>query len=149
MFWLLLKYASVNKKSWDQDACLTEAISRPYHRFFLDLDLLFAKEHDTVKDWVLYVRSICSSVGKAVMMCYPDVMTSRDPVGQFEFSVLCTKGYRAKKLSETVTVYKREIHMVWQGVIVDRERAECMARLIDEHLTRDVPRDVRGGESPA
>jgi hypothetical protein len=147
MFWLILKYASTNKKSWDQDACLTEAISRPYHRFFLDLDLLFAKEHDTAKDWVIYVRRICSSVGKAVMMCYPDVLTSRDPAGQFEFSVLSTKGYRAKKLSETVTVYKRGIHMVWPGVIVDRERAECMARLIDEHLTRDVPRDVRGGEN--
>jgi len=147
MLWLILKFASANKKAWDQDACLTEAISRPYHRFFLDLDLVFVREHETAKEWISFVRRVCLSVGKAVMLCYPDVLTSRDPMGQFEFSVLCTKGYRAKVLSETVTVYKRGIHMVWPGLIVDRDRAECLARLIDEHLTRDVPRDLVGGEN--
>jgi len=147
MLWLMLKYTSVNDTKWVQDACLTEAISRPYHRFFLDLDLLFVKEHETGIDWSLFVRSICSSVGKALMLCYPEMLESRDPRNQFEFSVLCTKGYRTKKLSETVTVYKRGIHMVWPGVIVDRDRAECMARLIDEYLTRDVPRDLQGGEN--
>jgi len=145
MLWLILKETSVNKK-WMQDACLTEAISRPYHRFFLDLDLLLVKEHD-INHFDLFVRRICLSVGKAIMLCYPDMATSRDPRNQCEFSVLCTEGYRAKKLSETVTVYKRGIHMVWPGVIVDRERAECLARLIDEHLTRDVPRDLQGGEN--
>lgn len=78
---------------------------------------------------------------------YPEILTMQDPMGQFQLSILCTKGYRAKKLSETVTVYKRGIHMVWPGVIVDRGRAECLARLIDEHLTRDVPRDLQGGEN--
>jgi hypothetical protein len=144
MLWLILKHTSVNHALWVQDACLTEAISKPYHRFFLDLDLFFVKEHD---DWVPFVRLICSSVGKAITLCYPEIQRSHDPDGNFQFSVLCTKGYRAKKLSETVTVHKRGIHMVWPGVIVDRERAECMARLIDEHLTRDVPRDLQGGEN--
>jgi len=147
MLWLILKHTSVNRKAWKQDACLTEAISKPYHRFFLKLDLLFVKEHETAEDWTLFVRSVCSSVGKAFMRCYPKMQTTRDATGQFEFSVLCTKGYRAKKLSETVMLYGRGIHTVWPGVIVDRDQAECLARLIDEHLTRDVPRDLQGGEN--
>ena len=142
LFWLLLKHTIAHHKAWDQDACLTEAVSKPYHRFFLDLDLLFAQEHESVAAWNLFVRKVCSSIGKAVMSCYPDIARNQDPTGQFEFSILCTKGYRPKVLSDTVTVYKRGIHMVWPGLVVDREKAECLARVIDEFLTRDVPRDL-------
>ena len=147
LLWLILKHTIVNKKAWHQDACLTEAVSKPYHCFFLDLDLLFAQEHESVATWNLFVRSVCLSVGKAVLSCYPDIAINRDPMGHFEFSVLCTKGYRAKALSDTVTVYKRGMHMVWPGLIVDKEGAECLARVIDEFLTKDVPRDLRGGEN--
>lgn len=76
LIWLLLKCTISNKKAWEQDACLTEAISRPYHRFFLDLDLLFAKEFDTGKDWSVYIRRVCLSIGKAVMRCYPDALAT-------------------------------------------------------------------------
>ena len=44
-------------------------------------------------------------------------------------------------------LYERGIHMVWPGVIVDQSRAECLVRYIDEHLTRDIPRDLQGGEN--
>lgn len=74
-------------------------------------------------------------------------MQSQDPTGQFEFSVICTKGYRPKQLSEQVTAYKRGIHMVWPGLVVDKDRAECLARAIDEYLTKDVPRDLQRGEN--
>jgi len=84
MLWLILKHTIVNKKTWDQDACLTEAVSRPYHRFFLDLDLLFAQEHESVAAWNVFVRKVCFCVGKAVLSCYPDIATSQDPMGQFE-----------------------------------------------------------------
>ena len=146
MLWMMLTRASLSK-TWDLDACLAEAISRPYHRFFLDLDLLFYKEHATAKEWSTFVRSVCFSVGKAVMLCYPEIRHSLDPVGDFEFSVLSTNGYRAKTLEDNKTVFKRGIHMIWPGLIVDRERAECLARLMDEFLTRDVPRNVQAGEN--
>lgn len=147
MLWLLLKHTIANRKAWEQDACLTEVVSKPYHRFFLDLDLLFVQEHESVQAWNAWVRKVCLSVGKAVLSCYPEVAASQDPSGKFEFSVLCTKGYRPKQLSETVTVLKRGIHMIWPGLIVDKDRAECLARAVDEFLTRDVPRDLRGGEN--
>jgi len=147
MLWLIIKHTIVSKKLWDQDACLTEAVSKPYHRFFLDLDLLFAEEHESEATWNMFVRKVCLSVGKAVLSCYPDIATTRDPTGHLEFSILCTKGYRAKVLSDTVTVYKRGMHMVWPQLIVDKQGAECLARVIDEFLTKDVPRDLRGSEN--
>jgi hypothetical protein len=147
MIWLILKHTSTNKKAWDADACLTEAVSKPYHRFFLDLDLLFAQEHESVAAWNIFVRKLCLSVGKAVLACYPEIATTQDPRGQFEFSVLCTKGYRPKVLGENVTVYKRGIHMVWPGLVVTQEMSECLARSVDEYLTKDVPRDLQRGEN--
>jgi hypothetical protein len=147
MFWLCLRHTIVCRKAWELDACLTEAISRPYHRFFLDMDMLFAEEHESATAWNVFVRKLCLSVGKAVLSCFPDVMQSRDPAGQFEFAVLCTRGYRPKQLSDTVTVYKRGIHMVWPGLVVDKARAECLARVVDEYLTKDVPRDLPRGEN--
>ena len=142
-----MRHTIGNKKAWDQDACLTEAVSKPYHRFFLDLDLLFAHEHESVAAWNTFVRKICLSIGKAVLSCYPDVATTQDPTGQFEFTVICTKGYRAKTLSQDRIVFKRGIHVVWPRLIVDTNRAECLARAIDEFLTKDVPRDLQRGEN--
>ena len=147
MFWLLLKHTSSNRKAWDSDACLTEAVSKPHHRFFLDLDLLFAQPHESVAVWNVFVRKICLSIGKAVLACYPEVAANQDPHGQFEFTVMCTKGYREKKISDTVTVHKRGIHMVWPGLIVDKDTSECLARAIDVQLTKDVPRDLVHGEN--
>jgi hypothetical protein len=147
MLWLTLKHTILHRKSWEQDACLTEAISRPYHRFFIDLDLLFAREHESVNAWNIFVRKVCLGIGKAVLSCFPEIKETRDPHGQFEFSVLCTKGYRAKQLSETTTLYKRGLHLVWPNVIVDRTRSETLARAVDEYLTQDVPRDLKAGEN--
>ena len=154
MFWLCLRHAVVNRRSWDLDACLTEVVSKPYMHFFLDLDLLFKAEHATAADWVAFVKQVCSSAGKAVLSCFPEVAASRDPNGDFEFSVMCTKGYRPKEITRnadadapTLTVYKRGMHLVWPGLVVDKDRAECLARAIDERLTRDLPRDVAAGEN--
>ena len=36
----------------------------------------------------------------------------QNPMGQFEFSVLSTKGYRPKRLSDALTVFKWGMHMV-------------------------------------
>ena len=145
LLWLILK--QTNKRAWDQDACLTEAVSKPYHRFFLDLDILFAQEHASVAEWNAFVRKISLSIGKAVLSLYPDIDTAQDPAGQFEFTIICTKGYRPKTMSENTTVYKRGIHVVWPGLIVDTYRAECLARAVDEFLTKDVPRDLLRGEN--
>lgn len=62
MLWLMIRHTIANRKSWNQDACLTEVISRPLHRFFLDLDLLFAKEHESVQAWNAFVRKVCIGV---------------------------------------------------------------------------------------
>lgn len=147
MFWLCLRHTVANRKAWEQDACLTEVVSKPQMRFFLDLDLLFAQEHESVQVWNAWVRKVCLSIGKAVLSCFPEVAANQDPSGQFEFAVVCTKGYRPKQLSENITVYKRGIHMVWPGLIVDKDRAESLARAVDEFLTRDVPRDLQKGEN--
>jgi hypothetical protein len=147
MLWLMIRHTVVNRKAWSHDACLTEVVSKPFHKFFLDLDILFAKEHDSVQAWNALIRKICLSIGKAVLSCFPGVAASQDPDGSFEFSVLCTKGYRQKQISEQRTVVKRGIHMVWPGLIVDKQRAESLARAVDEFLTRDVPRDLPGGEN--
>lgn len=148
MLWLMLRHTVVNRKAWQHDASITEVVSKPYHRFFLDLDLLFVKEHETVLVWNAFIRKICLSIGKAVMSCFPEVAATQDPEGGFEFSVMATRGYRPKQISEQLTLYKRGIHMVWPGLIVDKQRAECLARAVDEFLTREVPRDLPGGENP-
>ena len=149
LIWLIIKHTIVNKRSWEPDACLTEGVSKPYHRFFLDLDLVFAQEHASIVEWNAFIRTISLCIGKAVLSCYPHLATSQDPTGQFEFSILCTKGYRPKTLSETENrvVVKRGIHMVWPGLIVDKDQSECLARLIDEILTKEVPRDLTRGEN--
>lgn len=147
MLWLLLRHTISNRKAWELDACLTEAVSKPYHRFFLDLDLLFAQPHESVAAWNVFVRKICLSIGKAVLSCYPEVAANGDPRGQFEFTILCTKGYREKVLNDKLTVYKRGIHMVWPGLVVDKDTSESLARMIDECLTKDVPRDLVHGEN--
>jgi len=151
MFWLCLRHATVNRRSWDLDACLTEAVSRPYMRFFLDLDLLFKAEHATAADWTAFLKGLCSSVGKAVLSCFPEVAKSGDPGGDFEFSVMATRGYRAKEVAKSdapsLTVHKRGLHLVWPGLIVDKDRAECLARAVDERLSRDMPRDGAAGEN--
>ena len=136
MLWVMLDRAMVGQ--WAQDACVTEAISTPYHRFFLQLDLVFA-EALSLNEWDVFVGNVCSIVARAVMQCYPGCLGSN-------FSVLCANGYRAQATSETVTVYERGLRLVWHDLIVDQYRAECMARLIDEHLTRDAPRDQERGE---
>ncbi len=87
MLWLML-----TSVSWNQDACLTEAISKPYHRFYLELDVWFAKKHETAKEWNDFVRSVCKVVGQAVMLCYPESVTTRDPADHFQFAILCTQG---------------------------------------------------------
>ncbi len=148
MLWLMLRHTVVNKRAWDHDASLTEVVSKPHHRFFLDLDLLFTHEHESVQAWNAFIRKICLSIGKAVMSCFPEAAARQDPEGSFEFSVLVTRGYRPKQVSEQRTVFKRGIHMVWPGIVVDKQRAECLARAVDEFLTRDAPRDLPGGENP-
>lgn len=147
MLWLMIRHTVVNRKAWDHDACLTEVVRKPHHRFFLDLDLLFAQEHESEQAWNLFVRKICLSVGKAVLSCYPEIALSEALSGTFEFAFMATKGYRPKTVSEDTTVYKSGIHMVWPGLVVDNHRAEYLARAVDEFLTRDVPRDLQRGEN--
>lgn len=147
MLWLMIRHTIANRKSWQHDACITEVISKPLHRFFLDLDLLFTREHESAQAWNSFIRKICLSVGKAVLACFPDVAVNGDPTGVFEFSVMGTRGYRPKQVSGEKTVFKRGIHMVWPKLIVNRERAECIAMAVDEFLSKDCPRDLLGGEN--
>lgn len=147
MFWLMLREVIVNKNEWIHDACLTEAISKPYHRFFLDLDMYFHAPHESVVEWNAFVKKLASTIGKAVMGCYPEVWRTKDANGDFEFSISCTKGYRAKKLENGKVVHKRGIHMVWYNLVTDKGTSEILGRVVDEHLTRDIPRDIHLGEN--
>ena len=85
----MLQYKRVDCNQWLQDACLTEMISRPYHRFFGDLDLLFVKKHDTVSDWLIFLRSISLSVGKAMMQCFPEILERRATPRDNSSSAFC------------------------------------------------------------
>ena len=146
LFWVCLAYIISNKKSWDVDACLTEAVSKPYHRFYVDLDLLFKDKHE-LSAWHDFLKRMCYAVGQAILTCFPDIAANGDPSGNFEFTVLTTKGYREKTLENGQRVYKRGIHLVWQGLIVDKGRSETLVKAIDESLTRDVRRDLQAGEN--
>ena len=147
MLWLMLNHVSLNPDRWHQDACLTECISQPYHRFFLDLHPSIVGPH-TTKDWTSFIRKICNIAGKAVLICYREVVNQQQgPAENFEFSVLCTKGDWSKKLSDNLTVYKLGIRLVWPGLIVNRDIAQLLACYIEECLTRDLPRNVQGGEN--
>ena len=145
LFWLSLSHVQAHKCAWEMDACITEAISRPYRHFYVDLDLLFQAPHEPAV-WHEFVRKLCSSVGKGVLSCFPDIATNSDPSGQFNFTVLTTKGYRAKAEGDR-TLYKRGIHLVWPGLVVDKDRSQALARAIDEFLTKDMPRNRRAGEN--
>lgn len=147
MFWLMLREVIVNKNDWVHDACFTEAISRPYHRFFLDLDMYFRAPHESVVEWNAFVKKLASTIGKAVMGCFPDVWRTKDANGDFEFSIACTKGYRPKELENGTVVHKRGVHMVWFNLVTDKATSETLARVVDEHLTRDIPRDIHLGEN--
>lgn len=147
VLWLCLHHVQVNRRSWDLDACLTEAVSRPYHRFFVDLDLLFKAPHESSAAWGEFVKRLCWGVGQSVLQCYPEVARNGDLDGRFDFTVITSKGYREKTVDGDRRVYKRGIHLVWPGLIVDKERSETLARAIDEYLSKTVARDLRSGEN--
>lgn len=146
LFWLSLAHVQSHKRAWELDACLTEAVSKPYHHFFVDLDLLFHHPHESPAAWTDFVKKLCMSVGQGVLSCFPAVAAHGDPLGRFDFTVLVTKGYRPKTVGDR-TVYKRGIHLVWPSLVVDKARSQTLARVIDEVLTKDMPRNRQAGEN--
>ena len=141
LFWLsytrYLQGAGLEKPTMKLNVCITERVSSPLFKFFVDLDLDFVRPHADMAEWKEFVKSVCKSVGTAMRQAYPSIDANKDAEGVLEFTVMTANGYRASN-----NLYKRGIHLVWPKLLVTKKKAEILVRLMDEWLTLDVPRDV-------
>ena len=143
LFWLsyqkYLKGAMLERPTMKHNVCLTEVVSKPLFKFFIDLDLEFVRPHPDAASWKDFVKNVCKSVGDAMLQAFPTISEEKDVRGIMEFTVMYTPDYQ--QVHEK-GMYKRGLHLVWPRLIVNQDRAETLVRLIDERLTLKVPRDM-------
>ena len=136
VFWIMYgRYLSlVASGRAKRNISITEAITTPFFRFFIDLDLLFASQLDKPA-WKTFVKSLTKNVAKALARCYPSISTKTDDT--LDFTVLCT-GFRGTK---------RGVHLVWPKLIVTKEVAIVIAAMVEETLSAHMYRETTRGEN--
>lgn len=136
IFWLMygryLALASSGRAK--TNISITEAITTPCFRFFMDLDLLFAEQQDKPA-WTVFIKALAKNVAHAIARCYPSISTRTDRT--LDFTVMCTS-FRGPK---------RGIHLVWPNLIVTRDVAIVLAAMVEERLSATMYRETSKGDN--
>lgn len=141
VFWLIYQAYLTSGARAKRNISITESISAPCFKFFVDLDLTFGTSADAAT-WKIFVKTLVKHVAIAIAKSYPSLSTKNDSDRVLEFVVMCTP-YRPKGDGQQ----KAGIHLVWPNLIVDKPTALVLAVVLEEHLSSAIRRDRAGGEN--
>lgn len=141
VFWLIWGvYLSLGPRA-KRNISVTESISAPVFKFFVDFDLTFSATADNTT-WTVFLKSLVKNVAIAMARAFPGISTKDDRDRNLEFVVMYTP-YRKKGED----AQKRGIHLVWPNLLVNKDIALVLAVMLEEQLSLSMRRDQSIGEN--
>lgn len=139
VFWLIWgAYLSLGNRA-KKNISVTESISTPVFKFFVDLDLTFSPNADSAT-WTVFLKSLTKNVAIAMARAFPGISTKDDKEKNLEFVIMYTP-YR-----QNGDTQKRGIHLVWPNLFVTKDVALVLAVMLEEQLSF-LRRDQTIGEN--